>query len=69
MDKTFITTNKQGKTMVTKNIEMFNKQIEKFRKFNKSNELIRIWIIGSNVRDFYGIKFEDCEKIFKELNI
>tara|TARA_R100001460_G_scaffold32567_1_gene63909 strand:+ start:267 stop:434 length:168 start_codon:yes stop_codon:yes gene_type:complete len=55
--------------MVTKNIEMFNKQIEKFRKFNKSNELIRMWIMGRNVRDFYGIKFEDCEKIFKELNI
>ena len=55
--------------MTTKNIEMFNKQIEKFRKFNKSNELIRIWVMSSNVRDFYGIKFEDCENIFKELNI
>ncbi len=55
--------------MVTKNIEMFNNQIEKFRKLNRSNELIRMWIMSRNIREFYGIKFEDCKKIFKELNI
>jgi len=67
----YTTTNNQTRTndMITKNIEMFNSQIKKFRRFNKSNDLIRIWITARNVREFYGIKFEDCQKIFKELNI